>query len=358
MIDIVGIVRFSVLSTLKSPFHVYKDNDFISVKEAVLNHSRLSERFALFETITLPSLDSQSEKGFKILVVAPRLLPDQWRSRLDYLVEKRDYLHVTYENEEDFTMSKCSPLILEKLLSTSGSFFTFRIDDDDALSVYFMEYVRRYISKKHLNFALSLCKGFYLDIDPSGAYKVKARTVPNIAVGFGYISDWSCPRTLFDVSEKHLYSHLRFPVILDATRNFFLAVTHSSNDTGRKRKLDTDPMNASDAATYLRKRGYSVELEAHRWVTDHQKLPEDVRLLSRDLRSDPSDSLNAALLSMRKPTIQEEINQTLTEEVRRKSNSTNGVVQVHEGASKRKDELGWLSGVPARIKRVLKINSK
>lgn len=301
MTSVVGIVRFSVLSTKPSPFLAYQDRTFDEIASHILDEHRLAKRFQLFESICLPSMDAQSDSNFSLLVVAPQLLPDRWKFRLTVLASTRPYLKIFYADEKNFRMAKCSTYVLD--LISEDTFYTFRLDDDDALSCDFIERINRMLSPALAGHAVSHCKGYYLDID-NGLYKIRPRVVPNLAVGFGYISHKNSPRTLFDVSEHHLNFHNWCPVITDARRDTFLAVTHGANDTGEKRRIDEPPLTAEAASAALREKGFGVELELY----ERYRLSglADIPPASLDVvRADPRLTLTKALDALRKPTKQE-----------------------------------------------------
>jgi len=273
VVDCVGIVRFSVLSTLNIAFQVSEGRSFDSLAEAVLNDQRLAMRFSLFENICLPSYASQTDQNFRLLIVAPRLMPDRWMARLEALKEKFKFLSTTYESETDFTMRSVSPLIFDELISGSQIFSTFRTDDDDGVHCDFVKRLRQYHTCNLINHGVSFCKGYFMDFE-AGADKIglKKTVVPNIAVGLGFISSQTEKRTIFDVSDHHHRMHQWAPVITDARRPNFLVSNHTHNDTGVERKSYVLEHNGAEVQRILTKKGFTVYPSA---ITDALKsLPQ------------------------------------------------------------------------------------
>ncbi len=308
MTNIIGIVRFSVLSTKPSPFKAYKDRTFDEIATIILNDQRLARRFHLFETICLPSLDAQTDQDFVLYIVAPQLLPEHWKARLSQLEAGRKYLRVHYADHTDFTMADISEGVFD--LIDQQIFYTFRLDDDDALTCDFISRIRKSLRDSFVGHAMSHCRGYYLDMGEAG-YRIRHELVPNIATGFGFISSLQKPRTIFDVSEHHHRFHKWCPVITDARRPTFLATTHDANDTGDQRRLDSETITAPEAAKRLRRTGFNIELELFeklRISGFDQNTPVEHNL--REFRSDVREDIYTGLRSLSAQT-QHEIDEEL-----------------------------------------------
>ncbi|WP_162998047.1 MULTISPECIES: glycosyltransferase [Brevundimonas] len=262
MTDIVGIMRFSVLSTTENPFVIAQRKSFDDLAAEVLDPARLDVRFRLFEHITLPSLDAQTQGDFTILLVAPRLLPQTYRDRLDALAASRSYLHLVYADETDFKMKGLRPLIVNELVTSKDAFTTFRIDDDDAVSRNFIERIRRFTKPEFEFFGVSLCNGYLLDIgDASRDVRLKHKIYPNLAVGLSYVARRRRPRIFYDVTIGHVKMHHRTPVVTDARSPAYLALTHSTNDTGSQRVLKSEfAVSPAEAQATLDRVGFTVDL--------------------------------------------------------------------------------------------------
>ncbi len=263
MTDIVGVVRFSVLSTVKNPFALAKKKSFEDFARRILAPERLKRRFTLFEHVTLPSLDAQTDGDFALLVVAPERLTTVDRQRLEALEIGRPWLHVTYQAEQDFRMSQTDPLVMD-LLGSGDAFASFRLDDDDAVSVDYIARLRNYVKPAYLGHSVSFCKGWLLDVgDGAGDVGLRPAVMPNIALGLAHIGRrkrrrWR--RTLFAISDHHLRHHERAPTITDGRWDAFVALTHETNDTGGKRRVIDRRLTATDAQIELAAMGFNLDL--------------------------------------------------------------------------------------------------
>ncbi len=154
---VVGIIRFS---------HIQKNNQAFDLEERaekLFDETRLEKRFEYFEKFTLPSLDSQEDKDFSILVRSSSLMPDVYKKRLTDIAKSRDYISLAFLSPEvDAKKYEKEVLDVELLDSEPGPVITFRLDDDDALSFDYISAVKKYMCNDLRGFAISFPQGFIL----------------------------------------------------------------------------------------------------------------------------------------------------------------------------------------------------
>lgn len=236
--------------------------------ERVLANDRIEKRFRLFETVTLPSLDAQDDRDFRLLVAASTLLNETWKARLSELAAARPYLDVQYYAPTNFRVAQTADDV-RVLLDPGRPFYTFRLDDDDALSSDFMSRVRPYLKEEFAGHAISFCRGYYLELDGSDC-RITEKIHTNASMGIGLIASPMAPRTIFEHSEHHKRAHERVPVITDARKPAFVAVTHGDNDTGQSRSVIGDNISGAEAEATLRRLGFNLRLDA---LTSGRPLP-------------------------------------------------------------------------------------
>lgn len=257
--DCIGLVRFSVLSTVYNKFKAWEGKSFEEYAATILAESRLRSRFQLFEHITLPSFDCQTDKNFLLLVIAPRLLPAHWRSKLDALATKRPYMRIHYADESEFRLSHLAPLILGMM--DREIFSTFRIDDDDGVADTFVERLRQCHKPHFVNFGVSFSKGYYVDLSPGSTnVRLKPRDSKNTSVGLAFISSKKKSKTIFEISEGHRNFHTKRPVILDGRKTSFVLLNHEWNDTEDKRHGGGEELSPEVAEQVLHKEGVHIDL--------------------------------------------------------------------------------------------------
>jgi hypothetical protein len=102
----------------------------------VFNEQWLEYRQELFEVLTLPSLDAQTERNFTWVLGIDRDMPERFRKRLDELVESRPYIRLLeLELFGDFEPEFIKWCKKEAAAQGRSHILTTRIDNDDALHV-------------------------------------------------------------------------------------------------------------------------------------------------------------------------------------------------------------------------------
>lgn len=259
--DCIGIVRFSVLSTVYNKFEDWVQQPFEEYAQVILNEERLRARFQLFEHISLPSYDSQTDKNFLLLVVAPRLLPQRWKEKLADLSASRSYVVVHYADENDFRLSSLTPMIVSDLVRTDRIFSTFRTDDDDAVSARFIERLRAHHQDHFIGYGVSFTSGYYLDLSPKkNRVSIKPRDRKNTGAGLALVSSIDEPVGLFDLSDGHLNYHKLRPVMIDGREPNFVVLNHEFNDTKDRRHSRKHPLSPEEAQRKLKADNFHIDL--------------------------------------------------------------------------------------------------
>lgn len=149
------------------------------------NERWLSYRQELFETLTLPSLDGQTERNFLWALAINPDTPPKFRERLDELVESRPYLRlVEVELFEEFRSTLARWCRKEARGVGASHLLSTRIDTDDVLH-------RDLFARLHHDAREILAEGRRLPavLTPTSGY----RWVP--ATGSGHTAYDNCPST-------------------------------------------------------------------------------------------------------------------------------------------------------------------
>lgn len=166
----IGICRFSYPAI--GGFQVTHDD--IAAREAYLyDPARMDERFALFETLTLPPLRAQTDPDFTLLVVVGESLPAPYRARLGALLADLPQAVVTALPPLPHRKAMQNA-INEIRADMDAPCVQFRMDDDDAVARDFVERLRTTardltaLAKRHGTIGIDFCRGFVLRAGPDG----------------------------------------------------------------------------------------------------------------------------------------------------------------------------------------------
>ena len=136
--QIVGVCRFSYLG--EGGFEASKlDQDRLA--DMLYDQSRMNRRFAFFEKLCLPSLAAQTDGDFRLVVLIGSSMPMRFRKRLKGLADQYGFLQIC-------ALEPLGPLnatrrAFRRGLDDGADFVTgFRIDDDDAVAIDYIEKTR------------------------------------------------------------------------------------------------------------------------------------------------------------------------------------------------------------------------
>lgn len=160
--EIVGLIRFSIITrNAENVWAIARGESTSGYRSDLLTQRRLERRFALFEAITLPSLDAQIDGDFSVVVLASSLLPDEYKYRLRSLSLQRPYLIVKYFPEHT-TLGGAVAHSLAHFDNSREKLVTFRIDDDDALASTYTADLRSTALQCESDTVISYPTGLYL----------------------------------------------------------------------------------------------------------------------------------------------------------------------------------------------------
>ncbi len=136
--QVIGLCRFSYPAI--GGFQV--DHGEIAAREAYLYApDRMEQRFRTFESFTLPSMRGQTDPDFTFLVVIGETLPTSYRTRLEQLLADVPQA-VLQAHPPRQHRQLCQEAINSVRLWDAEPCLQFRMDDDDAVALSFVQDLR------------------------------------------------------------------------------------------------------------------------------------------------------------------------------------------------------------------------
>lgn len=138
-LQVIGLCRFSYPAI--GGFQV--DHETIEGRIAYLyDDTRIQERFQLFEAVALPSLRAQTDPDFELIIVIGDQMPAHHRKRLEALISDMPQARIHAEPPRP------QREVMKAILNAARHDFSkpclqFRLDDDDAVAVDFVERLRK-----------------------------------------------------------------------------------------------------------------------------------------------------------------------------------------------------------------------
>lgn len=243
-VRIVGICRFSY-SGLGGGFK--RNHENLAEREAHLYApERMESRFRHFECLTLPSLAAQRDGDFSFVIVIGTTLPQPWRDRLHDLTAPVPQIRIVQKDVTRLNHHKALTSALKQELGANDTdSVQFRLDDDDAVSVHFIDRLRQAwtetapIRADRPAVAVDFNSGHIVRLSRQG---ISARQV--------FPPFWSCAlAAMFRPGAEdtvmtfpHHRIHTQMPALVCPDQEMFLRAAHHDNDSMADRAPGDGPL--------------------------------------------------------------------------------------------------------------------
>lgn len=245
----VGICRFSYAG--HGGFKVGHDS-FDDLKSFLYAPARMEERFRLFEAITLPSVAQQTDPDFTFLIVTGNSLPQHYLDRL----------HTLTAGIPQCVIRQYPPRPHRRVMrnalydwrgKTEEAHLQFRLDDDDAMALSFVEDFRQVaqdiapIRARHPAVAVDFNRGFVYTADAEGV-KLWPYAYAYSAIALGIVVQPGSDITIMSQGHQNLWKEM--PTVTFTDRDMMMRGHNDFNDsrlTGKKNVFDYQPMTAGRA---------------------------------------------------------------------------------------------------------------
>ena len=216
------ITRFSILDESSKSWVLTRENkNRDELKSKLFSEERLSEKMKVFKNITYKSIINQINKNFTWLIVTSNELPGKYKSEL-YSIES--------ENIKVYEVNKMSDF--NKLIDSyeyESEYCTARLDDDDGLSLDFVEKLNQIYENSDKSEIVSFPNGNKITFKNDKIYLDNQKThFKKIAIGLTKFNGniYSCG--------NHTKVDEKYKVIYDNTENMYLVYCSDHCDTKRK----------------------------------------------------------------------------------------------------------------------------
>ncbi len=261
--QVIGLCRFSYPAL--GGFQV--EHDTIEERRRYLyNPARLEERFRLFETTTLPCFKEQTDEDFQFLIVIGECLPKPAFDRLHDLTSGMKQVRIIAR--EPVRHRKVMKEILNAARDNpSAPCLQFRHDDDDAVSVDFVERLRiaavegETLMANSKTVAIDYNQGFLARFGPDG---IRAAQVfrPLLGVGFAMHVRGGCEQTIMNFAHHRIGNFM--PVISYPDAPMWVRTLNQFNDSPHARNSTTElsPLTPEQEGEFIAR--YAIEQDAVR----------------------------------------------------------------------------------------------
>lgn len=248
----IGLCRFSYPAI--GGFQV-EHNDIRQREAFLYAPERMEERFATFETLMLPPLMAQTDDDFTLLIVIGASLPDPYRDRLEALVADLPQAVIA-----PYPPRKHREVMTEAINAVrrfdDEPCLQFRMDDDDAVAVDYIELLReaaqdvRKLSRKHRHIAIDFNQGFIARPGPDGIAATPTQ-LPYVTAGLALMLHKKVQLSVMNFA--HLKVGQRMPTVTFTGTDMLVRGHNDFNDSRQKagvKPVKLAPLDAEGEAHF------------------------------------------------------------------------------------------------------------
>ena len=231
-LQLLGLCRFSHLG--EGAFRQMADATMAERREALFEPGRLDLRMIWFRHVFLPGIAAQTNKDFRMIVLTSDQLPEPWRGALLEMVRPVAEIEVVFRPPGPHR-DVCREVMQGREEAGVDLVGQFRLDDDDAVAVDFIERLRAdqallaALMQKHRPMALDYGKGLVVR-DCTDHLQVTGRITQAWAPGLTMFLGARAKRSLLDFQHQKVPSRMAFVSLLDQV--MYVRGAHEFNDAG------------------------------------------------------------------------------------------------------------------------------
>jgi hypothetical protein len=264
-VQTIGICRWSYPSD-SSGFRS-ANADIAATRRKLYAPARMEHRLFLLEHVMLPALRRQTVRDFTLILLMGDRLPTPYRARVLRLVSDVPQIRPVFAEEGQNQFDLCRRLVAAHRRPDVAATAQFRLDDDDAVSVRFIERahglfaLQRPLFEQNGLLGVDFCRGFLFRTreDHCSFAPVSMRFwAPGMMVFIG-AQHRSC---VLDYHHLRLWHYM--PTLTWMNRPMFVRGAHGDNDSGvgnLSRRTRSFPFPKHRLVRHMR-RQFAIDLPA------------------------------------------------------------------------------------------------
>jgi hypothetical protein len=249
--DIVGIIRYSLVLDQGNFFPRHREKTAEDLRKEIFDPKRLSLRLELFREICLPSLQAQTDQNFNIVLIGSKEMPEEFQKGIRALVAPVPNVHTLFIASKANVKRSFKRAAFDVLDKNAPITASFRLDDDDAMSVDFISRLRAHMRPGNIGKVVSCTPGYIVDFTQAPP-KLVADPRPKTGAGLAMVHGEVGARVRDVSTIYHLGAHRQVdksaPLIKDTGSPAFFVTAHGTNASDRALLNVGEPVDAAALA--------------------------------------------------------------------------------------------------------------
>jgi hypothetical protein len=205
-------------------------------EQAFLEHlwspERMTDREHIFLDLAVPVMQRWTEKhDYRHVVTYSPEMPEPWIGRLREAAER--YPVLALHPIEDGSILDIVRRTIEHERPSSRPVVWLRVDDDDLLSLDFIDILDGHVRRHGPGWAVSLSKGYEAIYHEGRVTHLRGRHYVLGALGQAVVGGWDDATGTLDLvgPGNHMTVDTRLPTVLDSRRPTFMHLKHTGQDS-------------------------------------------------------------------------------------------------------------------------------
>jgi hypothetical protein len=195
--------------------------------EKLWNERRMETRFHLFEKLTLPSLESQTDQDFEFFILTSSDMPDRYHQRLKDSTQHLPQVKIL-QTEKTNPHGLLKQTIREVNQDGTEPSIQFRLDDDDAVAADYISRLRKTAAALPYGSVISFGSGIASYVHEDEVNFFSYYKLLN-AVGLATLNGPTDFNNPFRMQHRQVHRHR--PAFIDPTFCAFIYSLHTVNNT-------------------------------------------------------------------------------------------------------------------------------
>lgn len=252
--QIIGVMRFSYPAKEGFSVSLWPED---KLEAHLYEPGRLEVRFSYLETITLPSLAAQTDMDFRLVILAGMTMPKKFKWRLRRLSEQYPFMQCVFFPRMG-ALGAAKRAYRRAIAEESTHVTGFRIDDDDAVAIDYIEKTRSLADRTIAGgladrpYVIAFSKGVYWDMNDHKTPFHEFREPQPLGLACAMITTSEMETCVYRYNHRRLCCHV--PTYMDPDDFMFLRTLHQHNDSGRSIPPHSVEMSADKGLRLMQSR--------------------------------------------------------------------------------------------------------
>ena len=205
-------------------------------------------RFNIFKNVTLKSFQQQTNTNFVLLVLHSDSMPSHYKEKFRKLEKENQFLYNIYVKDTYESFDEAILNSVKYISFVNDVAVTFRIDNDDAVQLDFIQKLSFFLKNDFKNNSISMPTNYIVKRITEKFYKIEERYYPANSIGLANVTTSKNFRSIFDYGQHHLVNDNYTMIVMAKNHNGGLMTINGENaintiDDSRAITLEKEKLN-------------------------------------------------------------------------------------------------------------------